>query len=521
MSAVTRFAPSPTGFLHIGGARTALFSYLVAKNLGGKFLLRIEDTDRERSTQEAVDAIFEGMEWLGLKSDFDSVYQTQRFDRYREVIGQMLAAGTAYYCYATREELDAMRAEQMARKEKPRYDGRWRPEAGKTLPEPPAGVPPVVRFKNPVEGEVVLDDLIKGPIVFANAELDDLIIARADGVPTYNFCVVVDDWDMGITHVIRGDDHVNNTPRQINILKALGAEPPAYAHVSMILGADGAKLSKRHGALGVMEYRAMGFLPEALLNYLVRLGWSHGDQELFTRQEMIEKFDLSKVSSSAARFDMEKAYWVNHQYLKSVDPIVVVPEFEWHLRRMGLDPANGPSLVDVILAQRERCRTLLEMAEKSQFLFTQLETEVPNGTQVISMPSIGPATTIGTPTIVKLNPKDVAKHLTVANAELLSDLASELKKLSSWDTPLLLSAINEFADSRFPPNEITTAPKVESQKPLHGSPSLGKVAQPLRVAIVGMAVSPPIDQTLALLGRERTLARLDAAVAWARSRASA
>ncbi|WP_341917966.1 glutamate--tRNA ligase [Hydrocarboniphaga effusa] len=474
MSAVTRFAPSPTGFLHIGGARTALFSYLVAKNLGGKFLLRIEDTDRERSTQEAVDAIFEGMEWLGLKSDFDSVYQTQRFDRYKEVIAQMLAAGTAYYCYATREELDAMRAEQMARKEKPRYDGRWRPEAGKTLPEPPAGVPPVVRFRNPVEGEVVLDDLIKGPIVFANTELDDLIIARADGVPTYNFCVVVDDWDMGITHVIRGDDHVNNTPRQINILKALGAEPPAYAHVSMILGADGAKLSKRHGALGVMEYRAMGFLPEALLNYLVRLGWSHGDQELFTRQEMIEKFDLSKVSSSAARFDMEKAYWVNHQYLKSVDPEVVVPEFEWHLRRMGLDPANGPSLVDVILSQRERCRTLLEMAEKSHFLYADLS---------------------------GYNEKDAAKHFNADGLHALAGLYKTLKALETWDAPTLHAAVNGFAE----------AEKL----------GLGKVAQPLRVAIVGMAVSPPIDQTLALLGRERTLARLDAAVAWARSRASA
>jgi len=474
MSAVTRFAPSPTGFLHIGGARTALFSYLVAKNLGGKFLLRIEDTDRERSTQEAVDAIFEGMEWLGLKSDFDSVYQTQRFDRYKEVIAQMLAAGTAYYCYATREELDAMRAEQMARKEKPRYDGRWRPEAGKTLPEPPAGVPPVVRFRNPVEGEVVLDDLIKGPIVFANTELDDLIIARADGVPTYNFCVVVDDWDMGITHVIRGDDHVNNTPRQINILKALGAEPPAYAHVSMILGADGAKLSKRHGALGVMEYRAMGFLPEALLNYLVRLGWSHGDQELFTRQEMIEKFDLSKVSSSAARFDMEKAYWVNHQYLKSVDPEVVLPEFEWHLRRMGLDPANGPSLVDVILSQRERCRTLLEMAEKSHFLYADLS---------------------------GYNEKDAAKHFNADGLHALAGLYKTLKALETWDAPTLHAAVNGFAE----------AEKL----------GLGKVAQPLRVAIVGMAVSPPIDQTLALLGRERTLARLDAAVAWARSRASA
>ncbi len=474
MSAVSRFAPSPTGFLHIGGARTALFSYLVAKRLGGKFLLRIEDTDRERSTQEAVDAIFEGMAWLGLKSDFAPVYQTQRFDRYREVIAQMLAAGTAYHCYCTREELDAMRAEQQARKEKPRYDGRWRPEAGKTLPPIPDGVPPVVRFRNPVEGDVVLDDLIKGPITFANHELDDLIIARADGVPTYNFCVVVDDWDMGITHVIRGDDHVNNTPRQINILKALGAALPQYAHVSMILGADGAKLSKRHGALGVMEYRTMGFMPEALLNYLVRLGWSHGDQELFTRDEMIALFDLSKVSSSAARFDMEKAYWVNHQYLKVTDPAVIEPEFDWHLRRLGVDPANGPALQDVILAQRERCRTLAEMAEKSLFLYADLQ---------------------------GYNEKDAAKHLTDEGQRLLAELRAELQLVADWSTPALHEAVNRFAEVR--------------------GLGLGKVAQPIRVAVVGMAVSPPIDQTLALLGRERTLARLDAAVAWARPRAQA
>jgi len=474
MSAVSRFAPSPTGFLHIGGARTALFSYLVAKRLGGKFLLRIEDTDRERSTQEAVDAIFEGMAWLGLKSDFAPVYQTQRFDRYREVIAQMLAAGTAYHCYCTREELDAMRAEQQARKEKPRYDGRWRPEAGKTLPPIPDGVPPVVRFRNPVEGDVVLDDLIKGPITFANHELDDLIIARADGVPTYNFCVVVDDWDMGITHVIRGDDHVNNTPRQINILKALGAALPQYAHVSMILGADGAKLSKRHGALGVMEYRTMGFMPEALLNYLVRLGWSHGDQELFTRDEMIALFDLSKVSSSAARFDMEKAYWVNHQYLKVTDPAVIEPEFDWHLRRLGVDPANGPALQDVILAQRERCRTLAEMAEKSLFLYADLQ---------------------------GYNEKDAAKHLTDEGQRLLAELRAELQLVADWSTPTLHEAVNRFAEVR--------------------GLGLGKVAQPIRVAVVGMAVSPPIDQTLALLGRERTLARLDAAVAWARPRAQA
>jgi glutamyl-tRNA synthetase len=468
---VTRFAPSPTGFLHIGGARTALFSYLYAKRSNGKFLLRIEDTDRERSTQEAVDAIFEGMAWLGLKSDFPEIYQTRRFDRYREVIEQMLAAGTAYHCYASKEELEQLRAEQMARKEKPRYDGRWRPEAGKTLPAPPVGVQPVVRFKNPLEGQVVIQDLVKGEIVFDNRELDDLIIARADGAPTYNFCVVVDDWDMGITHVIRGDDHVNNTPRQINILKALGATPPAYAHVSMILGSDGAKLSKRHGALGVMEYRAMGFMPEAMLNYLVRLGWSHGDQELFTRDEMIAKFDFDHVSSSPSRFDMEKAYWVNHQYLKTADLDLVAAEFDWHLRRLKLDPANGPDLKAVIEQQRERCRTLLEMAEKSRFFFADLDS---------------------------YNDKDAAKHLTADAADLLEALGAALAALPDWDAPALHAAVNGFAEAR--------------------GLGLGKVAQPIRVACCGIAVSPPIDQTLFLLGRERTLARLEAAVRFVRSK---
>ena len=468
MSVVTRFAPSPTGFLHIGGARTALFSYLYAKRHGGKFLLRIEDTDRERSTQEAVDAIFEGMKWLGLTSDFDEIYQTRRFERYAEVVAKMLADGTAYYCYCSREELDAMRAEQQARKEKPRYDGRWRPEPGKVLPTPPADVKPVVRFKNPQEGEVVLNDLIKGQIVFSSHELDDLIIARADGVPTYNFCVVVDDMDMGITHVIRGDDHVNNTPRQINILKALGATPPQYAHVSMILGSDGAKLSKRHGALGVMEYRAMGFTPDAILNYLVRLGWSHGDQELFTREEMIAKFDFDHVSASPARFDMEKAYWVSHQYLKSADPAAVAPEFEWHLRQQGCDPANGPALVEVIVQQRERCRTLLEMAEKSKFFYADVES---------------------------YNEKDAAKHLTAKAVPVLRHLIDGLNALGDWQAESIHGVVHAVAEQL--------------------GLKLGEVAQPIRVAVSGAAVSPPIDQTLQLLGREQTVARLAAAADYA------
>ncbi len=474
MSVVTRFAPSPTGFLHIGGARTALFSYLYAKRFGGKFLLRIEDTDRERSTQAAVDAIFEGMKWLGLTSDFGEIYQTKRFDRYAEVIVQMLEAGTAYHCYASREELDAMRAEQQARKEKPRYDGRWRPEAGKLLPTPPEGVKPVVRFKNPQEGEVVLNDLIKGKIVFSSDELDDLIIARGDGVPTYNFCVVVDDMDMGITHVIRGDDHVNNTPRQINMIKALGATPPQYAHVSMILGSDGAKLSKRHGALGVMEYRAMGFTPDAILNYLVRLGWSHGDQELFTREEMIAKFDFDHVSAAPARFDMEKAYWVSHQYLKSAPLEAVVPEFDWHLRQQGVDPANGPALGEVILQQRERCRTLLEMAEKSTFFYAEIKS---------------------------YNEKDAAKHLSGKAVPILAGLIEGLSALSAWQAEAIHAAVHATAEQL--------------------GLKLGDVAQPIRVAVSGAAVSPPIDQTLMLLGRTATLARLAAAAAHAAKAAPA
>lgn len=461
----TRFAPSPTGFLHIGGARTALFSWLHARRHGGRYLLRIEDTDRERSTDAAVQAIFEGLEWLGLSGDAPPVYQTQHYARYAEVIERLLDEGKAYRCYCSKEELDALRAEQMARKEKPRYDGRWRPESGKTLPAPPAGVAPVIRFRNPAAGEVVVDDLIRGRVVFDNRELDDLIIARADGTPTYNFCVVVDDMDMGVTHVVRGDDHVNNTPRQINILQALGATPPVYAHVPMILGADGVKLSKRHGAVSVIEYRALGFLPEALLNYLVRLGWSFGDEEIFSRGRMIELFDLARVQKSPARFDMDKAVWVNHQYLKAADPAEVAPEFDWHLRRIGVDPSTGPALTAVIEAQRERCKTLVEMAEKSRFLYAEL---------------------------TGYDEKDAAKHLTEAGRAVLAALAQQLQALPEWTAPALHAAVVGYAESQ--------------------GFGLGKVAQPIRVAVAGAAVSPPIDQTLLLLGRSRTLARLHAAI---------
>jgi glutamyl-tRNA synthetase len=364
MTIRTRFAPSPTGYLHVGGARTALFSWLYARKHGGTFILRIEDTDLERSTAESVDAILEGMTWLGLAYDEGPFFQTQRFDRYKAVMQQMLEAGQAYHCYCSKERLETLRADQMARKEKPRYDGHCRHWGA----APPPGVAPVVRFSNPQEGVAVVEDLIRGRVVFQNTELDDLIIARSDGTPTYNFTVVVDDLDMQVSHVIRGDDHLNNTPRQINMLKALGAAPPVYAHVPMILGPDGARLSKRHGAVSVMQYREDGFLPEALLNYLVRLGWSHGDQEIFTLDEMVTLFDVSKVHSSAAAFNPEKLLWLNQHYLKTSDPQHVARHLSWHLGKLGVDPAaGGPPLVDVVMAQRERAKTLVEMAQNSVF----------------------------------------------------------------------------------------------------------------------------------------------------------
>lgn len=463
MSLTTRFAPSPTGYLHIGGVRTALYSWLHARRHGGRFVLRIEDTDRERSTQDAVDAIFEGMAWLGLDSDATPEYQSQRTERYKQVIDQLIEAGHAYRCYCTKEELDEMRAAQRAAKQKPRYDGRWRDRT-----DVREGVDPVVRFRNPDEGAVVFKDLIKGEVKFSNSELDDLIIARSDGSPTYNLCVVVDDMDMGITHVIRGDDHVNNTPRQINILKALGAELPAYAHVPMILGPDGVKLSKRHGAVGVMEYRKLGFMPDALLNYLVRLGWSHGDQEVFTRQEMIELFDVSKVQLAASRFDMEKAIWVNHQYLKSADPAEIAPELRWHLEGLGIEVDNGPALEPVIVAQRERCKTLVEMAEKSVFFYVD--------------------------GISSYDEKDAKKHFKGEAGAILQDIHDGLAALDAWEAEAIHAVVHEVAGKR----EV----------------GLGKVAQPIRVAVVGMAISPPIDETLKLLGRERTLERLAEAVAF-------
>ena len=354
MTVRTRFAPSPTGYLHVGGARTALFSWLYARKHNGKFILRIEDTDLERSTQESVDAILQGMDWLGLTYDEGPYYQTQHFDRYKEVIQQLIDHGDAYRCYCSKEELEQLREQQMANKEKPRYNGKCR-----HLSEPQSGKESVVRFKNPDDGEVLIHDLVKGDIVIANKELDDLIIARTDGSPTYNLTVVVDDMDMHITHVIRGDDHINNTPRQINILKALGVELPLYAHLPMILGSDGARLSKRHGAVSVMQFRDEGYLPEALLNYLVRLGWSHGDQEIFSIDEMIAHFSLEAINVAASAFNMEKLLWLNHHYIMHSDPELVAKHLVWHIQQRGIDLGTGPNLADVVVAQRERCKTLV------------------------------------------------------------------------------------------------------------------------------------------------------------------
>ncbi len=468
MSTRTRFAPSPTGYLHVGGARTALFSWLHARKHGGRFILRIEDTDIERSTIESVNAILEGMTWLGLEYDEGPIYQTERFDRYKEVIQQLLNSGDAYRCYCTKEELEQMRAEQMGRKEKPRYNGRCRLGA-----EPREGVEPVIRFRNPVEGAVIVDDMVRGKIVFNNSELDDLIIARSDGTPTYNLTVVVDDLDMGVTHVIRGDDHINNTPRQINILKALGAEPPHYAHVPMILGDDGKRLSKRHGAVSVMQYREDGFLPEALLNYLVRLGWSHGDRELFSLDEMIALFDIKDVNKAASTFNSEKLLWLNHQYIMNSEPEHVAHHLSYQMGKLDIDPVDGPDLVEVVKVQRERTKTLVEMAQNSVFFYRDFDS---------------------------YDEKAARKNLKPAAVEPLTDMLNNFKALPEWSSKAIHKVVVEAAELR----EL----------------KLGKVAQPLRVAVAGGPVSPPIDITLELLGRERTVQRIERAIAWVWARST-
>jgi glutamyl-tRNA synthetase len=462
MTVRTRFAPSPTGYLHIGGARTALYCWLESRHRGGEFILRIEDTDRERSTDLAVQAILDGMSWLDLGHDEGPYYQTLRMERYRQVAEELVRAGKAYYAYETKEELEAMRAQQMAANVKPRYNGAYRDRAEPLRDDPNR----VIRFKNPTSGSVVFNDKVKGRIEWSNEELDDLVIFRSDGFPTYNFAVVVDDIDMKITDVIRGDDHVNNTPRQINIYNALGAQAPAFAHLPMILGADGQKLSKRHGAVSVTQYRDDGFLPHALLNYLVRLGWSHGDQEIFSRAEMIELFDVANVNHSAARFDLEKLSWLNQQYLKNDDPAELAPHFVWHLEAAGYDVASGPAPADVIVALRDRARTLKEMAEKAAVWY-------------------GP--------IAQWDDAAVAKHLKSATAApALKAVHAQLAGLAEWNVENVHKAIEAAAAAI--------------------GEGMGKVAQPLRVAMTGTQVSPSIDHTVYLAGQSRAVARIEDAL---------
>ncbi len=468
MNVRTRFAPSPTGYLHIGGARTALFSWLYARKMGGTFILRIEDTDRERSTQESVDAILEGMDWLGLEYDEGPFYQTHRFDRYREVIQQLLDNGHAYHCYCSKDELEQMREAQMARKEKPRYDGRC---FGRD--DVPEGIQPVIRFRNPQDGAVEFDDLVRGKITVSNRELDDLIIARSDGTPTYNLTVVVDDIDMNITHVIRGDDHINNTPRQINIMKALGFEPPKFAHVPMILGGDGQRLSKRHGAVSVMQYRDDGYTPQALLNYLVRLGWSHGDQEIFSREEMIALFSLEGINRAPSAFNADKLLWLNQHYIKTLPVEELEKQLQWHLQAQSLDVANGPALADVINAQRERAKTLVDMVAISRYFYEDFDNYDENA---------------------------VKKQFKADTAGYLQVVHDELTVLSDWAGEAIHAAIQAACE------------KLEVK--------LGKVGPALRIATTGGASSPSLEITLELIGRERTLERILKAVSFIRGMSS-
>ncbi|GAA3580274.1 MAG: glutamate--tRNA ligase [Gibbsiella quercinecans] len=467
MKIKTRFAPSPTGYLHVGGARTALYSWLYSRHAGGEFVLRIEDTDLERSTQDAIDAIMDGMNWLNLDWDEGPYYQTKRFDRYNAVIDQMLEQGTAYRCYCSKERLEALREQQMANGEKPRYDGRCRDSQCNHS----ADEPHVVRFRNPQEGSVIFNDKIRGPIEFSNQELDDLIIRRTDGSPTYNFCVVVDDWDMEITHVIRGEDHINNTPRQINILKALGAPVPEYAHVSMILGDDGKKLSKRHGAVGVMQYRDDGYLPEALLNYLVRLGWSYGDQEIFSIEEMKAFFTLEAISKSASAFNTEKLQWLNHHYINHLPAEQVAVHLAWHVEQLGIDTRNGPELKDIVKLLGERCKTLKEMAASCVYFyqdFTEFDADA------------------------------AKKHLRPVARQPLEVVRAKLAAIADWSPENVHNAIQGTAD------ELGVG--------------MGKVGMPLRVAVTGAGQSPGVDVTVHAVGQARSLQRIDQALAFIAAR---
>jgi glutamyl-tRNA synthetase len=456
----TRFAPSPTGYLHLGGARTALFSWAYARRTGGRFILRIEDTDTERSTPESTQAILDAMKWLDLDYDEGPFYQMQRLERYREVAKKLLDEGKAYHCYASKEELDAMREEQRAKGLKPRYDGRWRPQnaKGKT---PPAGVTPVLRFLNPDDGDVSWDDLVKGPISISNQELDDLVILRGDGVPTYNFGVVVDDWDMGMTHVIRGDDHVNNTPRQINIFRALGAPLPRFGHIPMILGADGERLSKRHGSVSVMQYPEEGFLPEALLNYLARLGWGHGDAEMFSREQFVEWFSLEAVSRSPAKFNPEKLLWLNQQYIKAADDARLAALARPFLERDGCDLTRGPKLEAVMALVKDRADTIVKLADEAVYFYRVLHPTDELRTQ----------------------------HYTAEIRPAMQQLREKLAG-TTWEKPALGAALKEVLAA----NGL----------------KMPKLAIPLRVMLTGETQTPSIDAVLELMGRDEVLKRMDA-----------
>ena len=469
MTVRTRFAPSPTGTLHLGSIRTALYCWLYARHEGGQFVLRIEDTDRQRSTPENVTAILDGLEWLGLDADEGPIYQSERGERYREVIDEWLAAGKAYHCYCTKAELDELLAPQLAAGGHVRYDVRCR-----TRTEPRPGVDPVVRFRNPRDGQVAVEDRVRGRVVFENAQLDDLIIARSDGSPTYNFTVVVDDFDMRITHVIRGDDHLNNTPRQMNMFAALRAEPPVFAHLPMILGPDGAKLSKRHGAVDIRDYREQGFLPAAMLNYLVRLGWSHGDQEVFSVAEMVRLFDIADVNQSASSFNPEKLLWLNRQHIMSMPAGLLGEALRPYIARAGLDPAAGPDPADVAEGFRERADTLLHMAASARYCYEDF---------------------------AAIDEQSAKKHLRPTILEPLTAARTRLAELDDWSR----AAIHDSIEATAADFEI----------------NLGKLGQPIRVAVTGGPVSPPIDVTLWLIGRERVLRRLDIAIGFVAERAAA
>ena len=460
MTVVTRFAPSPTGYLHIGGARTALFSWAYAKRHQGKFILRIEDTDIERSTPEAVEAIMDGMTWLHLDFDEGPIYQTKRMAVYKQYIDQLIKEDKAYLCYSSKEELEVLRESQMKAGLKPKYDGKWRPEPGKSLPPTPKNIQPVVRFKNPTSGVVSWHDLVKGEITIANEELDDLVIARGDGTPTYNFCVVIDDWEMKVTHVIRGDDHINNTPRQINLLKALNANIPAYAHLSMILGDDGQKLSKRHGAVSVMQYFDQGYLPEAILNYLARLGWSHGDEEIFSMTDFCQWFDLDHITSSSAQFNTEKLDWLNSHYIKTLPLDRISSAIEPYLKKVVHTPIDQNLLIGAIDIHRERANHLTSLAKDIAYIFE----------------------------VQKPNQQDFEKHINAEALELIKSFQGSLNKID-WTKEAIHNVMNEVVT-------------------LHAI-KFPKLAMPLRVLLTGIAQSPSIDTVMAILGRDETMKRLN------------